>query len=143
MMNRVQFTLDENANIWNSVPIASEIKKELDEIIQRIDTIYGNSHDDSKAIMRKKEQLKQILVSKVPVLAANLYVYGDLNENEKLKGFGKTTKSLLENMKELDVVAQVSAKLKAAYANLESMENFGVSESQINDIETNLRIINT
>ncbi|TAJ15559.1 hypothetical protein DMA11_01305 [Marinilabiliaceae bacterium JC017] len=138
MMSSVQSTMDENANVWNLVPIAAEIKNELDEIIQRIDAIYGNNHDNSKAITRKKEQLKQVLVSKVPVLAANLYVYGDLNNNEKLKEFGKTTKSLLENMKELDVVGQVSAVLKAAYTNLDSMARFGVSEPQITEIETNL-----
>ena len=136
MFGNVQSVMDTNTTTWSNIPIVLGFKNELDEVIQRIDTIYFDNYDDSKAITRKKDSLREKLIIKVPILTASLYVLGDLNNDEKLKEFKSFTKSSLKNMKELAMAAVVSAIIKAARSNEENLVGFGISEAQITEMET-------
>lgn len=138
MFTNVQSVMDTNTTTWVSIPIVSGFKNELDEVIQRIDAIYFDNYDDSKAITRKKDSLRDKLTIKVPVLTASLYVLGELNGDEKLKDYKSFTKSSLKNMKELAMVAVVSSIIKTAREKLEDLAIMGISEAQITEMETTL-----
>jgi len=138
MFGNVQSVMDTNTTAWSTIPIVSGFKNELDEVIQRIDSIYFDNYDDSKAITRKKDRLREKLIIKVPILTSALYVLGDLSDDEKLKEFKSYTKSALKGMKEIAMVAVVSSIIKMARTRAELQTGFGISEAQITEMETTL-----
>jgi len=138
MFGNVQSVMDTNTSTWSSIPIVSGFKNELDEVIQRIDGIYGDNQDDSKAITRRKEQHRDNLAIKVPIVTSALFVLGDLTNDEKLKDFNRINKSAINTGREYDVVAKVTAVLKICEDKLDQLADFGISEAQITEIETTL-----
>ncbi len=138
MFGNVQSVMDTNTSTWSTIPIVSGFKNELDEVIQRIESIYGDNQDDSKAITRRKEQLRDDLAVKVPIVTGALYVLGGLTSDEKLKDFNRINKSAINNGREYDVVSNVAAVLKACQPNLEKLAGCGISASQITEINTTL-----
>lgn len=138
MFNNVQTTLDENSSVWTPIPIVTEQKNLLDELIQRIEHVYGTNHADATAITRNKANVKETLITKATILAAALYVYGDMTDNEALKGFKKISKWHLDNMKETELIANTQAIIQAATENTEALAPFAVTESQITELETSL-----
>lgn len=138
MFGNVQSVMDTNTTTWSTIPIVSGFKNELDEVIQRIDSIYFDNYDDSKAITRKKDRLREKLIIKIPILTSALYVLGDLTDDEKLKEYKSYTKSALKNMKEIAMVAVVTSIIKAARSREELQSGFGISEAQITEMETTL-----
>ncbi|WP_289054747.1 hypothetical protein [Carboxylicivirga marina] len=138
MFNNVETVLDENSAVWTLVPIITEQKNLLDELIQRIEEVYGNNHADANAITRNKANIKEALMMKASILAAALYVYGDMTNNEVLKSFKKVSKWNLDNMKETELVSTTQSIIQAANENREALAPFAVAEPQITELETSL-----
>ncbi len=138
MFNSVQSTLDANSAVWTSIPVITESKNLLDEIIQRIDSIYGTNHDDSTAITRKKNNIKEASNSKISIITSTIAALGDITDNEILKQLGSITKSRLDTLKESEAVNLSNNVIIVAKEKKEDLEPFGISEKVVLEAETSL-----
>jgi uncharacterized protein YyaL (SSP411 family) len=138
MFNSVQTFLDENTALWSTIAILTGLKNELDEIIQRIRMIYDTNHDDSKAITREKNKLKDILCLKASIMAAALAALGEITDNENLKEYAEYSQSKLDKTTENDLFNIVANLINVSRAHLENLTNYGISENLVNELETSL-----
>jgi len=138
MFNSVQSTLDTNTGAWSTIPILAESKNQFDEIIQRIDVIYNANHDNSKAITRQKNDIKEAAIIKISTLASTIAALGDVIEDETLKQFSSVTKSTLDTIKESEAVNMASAVISIAKVKKEELVPFGISETAVTEAETSL-----
>ncbi|GEM_PF-997337 len=138
MFTEVQSTIDASAAIWSPVPAMSVLKNELDEIIQRVEALYGDNFDDSTSITRQKGNYKEVMINKLMILISAVTVLGELNEQEDLLAFKGLSKSDLAGTKELELVNTALAVIKTVRANQEALADMGISEAQITETETSI-----
>jgi hypothetical protein len=138
MFGNVQIMLDENSTIWSTIPVINEQKNHFDELIQRIEVVYDNNPDNSKAITREKQSIKEAIYIKASIMAATLYAFAEINDNEALKLYKGMSKSAYERLRETELVTNTQNLVNDVRINLEPLAPFGISESQVTELETSL-----
>jgi len=138
MINGVQTVFDENSTVWSPIPVIVDSKNRLDELMQRINAIYSNNHDNSQAITREKSNKRTVAINKAVILAAALSTLGEIDNIESLKTFKTIGHSKLERLPEMEMVETTQALAKTAHDHKEALIPFGISEPQIIEMETSL-----
>ncbi len=138
MQLAVQACMDQNTEKWNNVPVIAQIKNQLDEIIQRIETQSNKTAVDSKATTQNKNQIRGILTQKALILAGTLSSYGAITDNLQLAEETKLSKSEIDSLKEAEIEAIINNLIQQATDKLDQLADFGISAEQITDLSTSL-----
>jgi len=141
MFVATQSLLDNNSPVWQGIPRAVNYKNEMDELISRISEKAQQSNLNV-TVTHQKEDLKEIIASKVSALSSVLQVIALEKQNKDLANFVKLSKSDVIRMRETDIDSSTRKICDAAKKELPTLAEFGIPEQNITEILTSLEEYN-
>lgn len=137
MFLNTQETLDQNTDLWNSIPVMVQVKNKLDELIQRIQELDGNTAPSSMSVTEQKDKTLKNLAMKAAVLSGMTRARHALDGNPHPEELNLTKSDILR-ARESSVETMVKPLINTIRNNLDAYADFNVSEDLLNETETTL-----
>ncbi|MFO8000552.1 MAG: hypothetical protein R6U46_04850 [Marinilabilia sp.] len=137
MFLNTQETLDQNTDLWNSIPVMVQVKNKLDELVQRIQELDSKTNPSSASVTEQKNRALEKLAMKAAVLSGITRARNALDDNPH-PGELEVTKSNILRAREASVETLVQPLIDAIRDNMDAYEDFNVNEDMLNETETTL-----
>jgi hypothetical protein len=140
MFLQVQGTLEDHSNLLTDKPMLLEMKTDLTDLIAAIKDLTDNVRDTTLGITEQKNRYKKLVADKSAVLSGALQALAAIQDDEDLAAKAKVTVSEVQNARDQQVPALVDEVINLSRAHLDALAQLGVSEAQIDELDSTLDV---
>ncbi len=135
MLATTRAFLDQNTEVWSSVPIIANVKTQLDSVIQEI--IHHQEAQEASQVFlgSNKLALKKAVAEKADILNDILASYAEIEDNAALLEKSNKSFSDFNRLPYQDFQTVVKETIQLLDDNLASLADYGVSEDQVTDLK--------
>lgn len=135
MLATTRAFLDQNTEVWSSVPIIANVKTQLDGVIQEI--IHHQEAQEASQVFlgSNKLALKKAVAEKADILNDILASYAEIEDNAALLEKSNKSFSDFNRLPYQDFQTVVKETIQLLDDNLASLADYGVSEDQVTDLK--------
>lgn len=134
MFDAVAAVLKENAAKLSGTPILETLKTEFLAKVENIRATDQLVKSASAGKTSAKDEAKEDLIEILLPLANSFYVFAKRNKNEELKALSNVTKSVLNKLRENDLVIKAATIKDALTANKAVLADFMITEAKITEL---------
>lgn len=128
--------LDTNATVWNAIPIISNYKTVLIQIIQGIETASLKQESSQVYIGKSIRQIKQQIAQRMDILDDSLEAYAADTENAELLAKASNNYSDYYRLNNEEFEIKTKNMIDLLDVNVADMADYGMSTDQIEEVKT-------
>lgn len=138
MFDSTNMFLDANAPVWSAIPIVSNYKAKLVELITGIEKHAQDQEDAKVYIGESNRQMKMRLATKIDILDDALEAYAEDQGNAELLSQANNTKSDYFRLPKQQFVTKAETTLNLLSEHVEDMADYGLSVDQVDEVKLSL-----
>ena len=135
MYQAVQVICNENATVWNGVPIIQTVFTDFTDKLSKLETTAQEQIITSVGITEDKEDLRNVMSEMAVALAQPIQAYAAMMANNELLSVVDYSMSSFERAKDIEVILMSKNILEAGTVNLADLTPYGVSQLQLDDLD--------
>ena len=121
-----------------ALPVLTAVVAELDQAIQRIESLHQEHQTVSKGAARQKAADEEALIDQLMTLASLLYTYAARNGQEALKAVVKVTESDLRKMRDTELLARSRTILEQVETAQAALTDYGITDAAITGLRDHI-----
>lgn len=138
MQETVSSFLDENAEVWNTIPKITEFKTQLDDLNTAIDTSAQAQLDAQVYLGKSKSQLKRVIAQKSDMLNDAIEAYAGVEGDSALEQKMADSYTDLYRLRNTDFGIKIQEIVKEGNGRVTELAPYGVSADQITDLKADI-----